>query len=72
MVASQLLAMGNGSVKAPRAEENSCLPSIHADAPHLDSDILRLELHFMFRVDHLTSAMILVSWWVQKPDFLLA
>uniref|UniRef100_A0A8C7X1N1 cGMP-dependent protein kinase n=1 Tax=Oryzias sinensis TaxID=183150 RepID=A0A8C7X1N1_9TELE len=36
--------MGNGSVKAPRAEENSCLPSIHADPPHLDSDILRVRI----------------------------
>ncbi|XP_069577481.1 cGMP-dependent protein kinase 2 [Brachyistius frenatus] len=44
MVASQCLAMGNGSMKAPPAEENSCLASIHTDPPGLDSDILRLRI----------------------------
>ncbi|GLD48550.1 cGMP-dependent protein kinase 2 [Lates japonicus] len=44
MVASQCLAMGNGSIKAPRAEENSCLASIHTDTPGLDTDVLRLQI----------------------------
>ncbi|KAF3842569.1 hypothetical protein F7725_024520 [Dissostichus mawsoni] len=43
MVAGQCLAMGNGSIKVPRAEENSCLASIHTDPPGLDKDILREE-----------------------------
>ncbi|XP_033998061.1 cGMP-dependent protein kinase 2 [Trematomus bernacchii] len=44
MVAGQCLAMGNGSIKVPRAEENSCLASIHTDPPGLDKDILRLRI----------------------------
>ncbi|XP_031728956.1 cGMP-dependent protein kinase 2 isoform X2 [Anarrhichthys ocellatus] len=44
MVASQCLAMGNGSIKAPQAEENSCLASIHRDRPGLDTDVLRLRI----------------------------
>lgn len=47
MVASQCLAMGNGSIKAPRAEENSCLASIHTDPPGLDTELLRLESNLM-------------------------
>uniref|UniRef100_UPI0037E92957 cGMP-dependent protein kinase 2 n=1 Tax=Semicossyphus pulcher TaxID=241346 RepID=UPI0037E92957 len=43
MVASQCLAMGNGSIKAPKAEENSCLASIHTDHPCLEKD-LRLRI----------------------------
>ncbi|XP_047458880.1 cGMP-dependent protein kinase 2 [Mugil cephalus] len=44
MVGSQCLAMGNGSIKAPRAEGNSCLASIHTDPPALDTDIVRLQI----------------------------
>ncbi|TKS85160.1 cGMP-dependent protein kinase 2 [Collichthys lucidus] len=44
MVASQCLAMGNGSIKAPRAGENSCLASIHTDPPGLETDVLRLRI----------------------------
>lgn len=51
MVASQCLAMGNGSIKAPRAEENSCLASIHTDPPGLDTDVLRLESDLMFSLN---------------------
>ncbi|KAF6737454.1 cGMP-dependent protein kinase 2 [Oryzias melastigma] len=47
MLAGRLLAMGNGSVKVHRAEGNSCLSSIHADAPHLDSDILRVRITYL-------------------------
>ncbi len=47
MVASQCLAMGNGSIKAPQAEENSCLASIQTDPPGLDTDFLRLESNLM-------------------------
>lgn len=47
MVASQCLAMGNGSIKAPRAGENSCLASIHTDPPGLETDVLRLESDIM-------------------------
>lgn len=47
MVASQCLAMGNGSIKAPRAEENSCPASIHTDPPGLDTDVLRSESNLM-------------------------
>uniref|UniRef100_A0A3Q3GHM6 cGMP-dependent protein kinase n=1 Tax=Kryptolebias marmoratus TaxID=37003 RepID=A0A3Q3GHM6_KRYMA len=36
--------MGNGSIKAPQAEENSCLASIHKEPPGLDTDILRLRI----------------------------
>ncbi|XP_019942215.2 cGMP-dependent protein kinase 2 [Paralichthys olivaceus] len=44
MVASQCVAMGNGSIKAPRAEENSCLASIRTDPPGLDKDVFRLRI----------------------------
>ncbi|XP_078129150.1 cGMP-dependent protein kinase 2 [Sander vitreus] len=44
MVASQCLAMGNGSIKAPQAEETSCLASIHPEPPGLDTDVLRLRI----------------------------
>lgn len=36
-----MVAMGNGSIKAPRAEENSCLASGHTDPPDLDTAVLR-------------------------------
>ncbi|KAM4591084.1 cGMP-dependent protein kinase 2 isoform 3-T3 [Odontesthes bonariensis] len=44
MVASQHLTMGNGSIKAPRAEENSCPASMPSDPPGLHIDILRLRI----------------------------
>ncbi|XP_056290833.1 cGMP-dependent protein kinase 2 isoform X2 [Pseudoliparis swirei] len=44
MVASQCLAMGNGSIKAPQAEENSCLASIHTEPPGRGTDVLRLRI----------------------------
>uniref|UniRef100_A0AAQ5Y0G6 cGMP-dependent protein kinase n=1 Tax=Amphiprion ocellaris TaxID=80972 RepID=A0AAQ5Y0G6_AMPOC len=44
MVASQCLAMGNGSIKAPQGEENSCLASIHTNPPGSDKDSLRLRI----------------------------
>ncbi|XP_034408108.1 cGMP-dependent protein kinase 2 [Cyclopterus lumpus] len=44
MVASQCLAMGNGSIKAPLAEENSCLASINTEPPGRDTDVLRLRI----------------------------
>ncbi|XP_071397506.1 cGMP-dependent protein kinase 2 [Centroberyx affinis] len=44
MVASQRLAMGNGSIKAPRAEENSCLASTHGEPPSWDTEPLRLRI----------------------------
>ncbi|KAF7667862.1 hypothetical protein LDENG_00040760 [Lucifuga dentata] len=44
MVSSQLLAMGNGSIKAPQAEENSCLASINTNHPSLDTKTLRLRI----------------------------
>ncbi|XP_035028766.1 cGMP-dependent protein kinase 2 [Hippoglossus stenolepis] len=44
MVASQCVAMGNGSIKAPRAEENNCLPSIRKDPAGLDKDVFRLRI----------------------------
>lgn len=36
-----MVAMGNGSIKAPRAEENSCLASGRTDPPDLDTAVLR-------------------------------
>ncbi|XP_054455975.1 cGMP-dependent protein kinase 2 isoform X2 [Anoplopoma fimbria] len=48
MVASQCLAMGNGSIKAPQAEENSCLASIHADPPVIEPILI-----FRLRITHL-------------------
>ncbi|KAM6997891.1 cGMP-dependent protein kinase 2 isoform 2-T2 [Tautogolabrus adspersus] len=50
MVASQCLAMGNGSIKAPKAEENSCLASIH-----LDPTVLETELRM--RITHLEAEL---------------
>ncbi|KAA8584135.1 hypothetical protein FQN60_015343 [Etheostoma spectabile] len=44
MVASQCLAMGNGSIKAPQAGETSCLASIHPEPPGLHTDVLRLRI----------------------------
>ncbi|XP_076021200.1 cGMP-dependent protein kinase 2 [Genypterus blacodes] len=44
MVASQSLAMGNGSIKAPQAEENSCPAAIHKDHPSLDTQTLKLRI----------------------------
>ncbi|XP_029926481.1 cGMP-dependent protein kinase 2 isoform X1 [Myripristis murdjan] len=44
MVASQRLAMGNGSIKAPRAEENSCLASTHGEPPNWGTEPLRLRI----------------------------
>ncbi|KAM4614699.1 cGMP-dependent protein kinase 2 [Polymixia lowei] len=44
MVASQHLAMGNGSIKAPRAEENSCLASTNRDPLGWDAEPLRLRI----------------------------
>ncbi|XP_018549570.2 LOW QUALITY PROTEIN: cGMP-dependent protein kinase 2-like [Lates calcarifer] len=52
MVASQCLAMGNGSIKAPRAEENSCLASIHTDAPVTES-----VLFTRLRITHLEAKL---------------
>ncbi|XP_051816002.1 cGMP-dependent protein kinase 2 isoform X2 [Acanthochromis polyacanthus] len=36
--------MGNGSIKAPQGEENSCLASIHTNPPGPDKDSLRLRI----------------------------
>lgn len=47
MVASQSLAMGNGSIKASQAEENSCLAAIHRDHPSLDTETLRQETNLI-------------------------
>nr|XP_057934014.1 cGMP-dependent protein kinase 2 isoform X1 [Doryrhamphus excisus] len=47
MVANRCLAMGNGSIKARQAEENTCLASIHTDPPGLDVDILRLRITYL-------------------------
>ncbi|XP_061600620.1 cGMP-dependent protein kinase 2 [Cololabis saira] len=44
MVASERLAMGNGSIKAPQAEDNSCPASIHTQPPGLDPNTLRLRI----------------------------
>ncbi|XP_061820257.1 cGMP-dependent protein kinase 2 isoform X5 [Nerophis lumbriciformis] len=47
MVANQCLAMGNGSIKAQRTEENTCLASIHTDPPCLDTDILKMRITYL-------------------------
>ncbi|XP_077352503.1 cGMP-dependent protein kinase 2 isoform X3 [Festucalex cinctus] len=47
MVAGQCLDMGNGSIKAPRAEENTCLTSIHTDTPGLEIEILRIRINYL-------------------------
>ncbi|XP_058507920.1 cGMP-dependent protein kinase 2 [Solea solea] len=44
MVATQRVAMGNGSIKAPRAEENMCPASIRKNPPALDTNALRLRI----------------------------
>ncbi|XP_029962271.1 cGMP-dependent protein kinase 2 [Salarias fasciatus] len=44
MVCSGSLAMGNGSIKVPRAEDNNCLASVHTDAADVDSDVLSLRV----------------------------
>lgn len=44
MVASHNLAMGNGSIKAPRPEENSCLASATRDPPGWNAEPLRLRI----------------------------
>ncbi|KAM9808688.1 cGMP-dependent protein kinase 2 isoform 3-T6 [Syngnathus typhle] len=37
--------MGNGSIKAPRTEENTCLVSMRTDSPSLDTEILRMRIN---------------------------
>ncbi|KAM9727998.1 cGMP-dependent protein kinase 2 [Menidia menidia] len=44
MVVRKNLAMGNGSIKAPRGEENNHLASINSPPPGLDTEILRLRV----------------------------
>ncbi|XP_028325238.1 cGMP-dependent protein kinase 2 [Gouania willdenowi] len=44
MVASQCLSMGNGSIKASRPVENSCVVSIHTDSSGRDTELLRLHI----------------------------
>ncbi|CAJ1057631.1 cGMP-dependent protein kinase 2 [Xyrichtys novacula] len=50
MVARRRLAMGNGSIKAPKAEENSCLASIHQTG---------LETELRMRITHLETELAL-------------
>ncbi|KAM8860365.1 cGMP-dependent protein kinase 2 isoform 2-T2 [Spinachia spinachia] len=44
MVAGQGLSMGNGSIKAPQAEEHSRLASFKTEPPSLVTDVLRLRI----------------------------
>ncbi|XP_065815886.1 cGMP-dependent protein kinase 2 isoform X2 [Labrus bergylta] len=52
MVASQCLAMGNGSIKAPKAEENSCLASIHLDPTGLETELRMRITHLEAELAH--------------------
>ncbi|XP_034536959.1 cGMP-dependent protein kinase 2 [Notolabrus celidotus] len=52
MVASRRLAMGNGSIKAPKAQENSCLASIQPDPAGLETQL-------RMRITHLEAELAL-------------
>ncbi|XP_041645913.1 cGMP-dependent protein kinase 2 [Cheilinus undulatus] len=52
MVASQRLAMGNGSIKVPKAEENSCLSSIHTNAIGLETQLRMQIAHLEAELAH--------------------